>query len=207
MSSSLHIYLLDEAATRALVGCRSEENLEFFRTHYADRLEEQDDDFRAEIAAGAPTAYEAVRAVIDGGPFDAPAQYAFRYGYAYEWLCSLTGSFLPNDRFTPHRGAWLSTVDEGLRAMGVTAVTVSAFGAQGLPEPLPRTELPGCGVWTPEEISRALEQFNVTMRAAEAGERPFPELEKEIVDAVFQSLGWAQAAADREGLSVVGFRF
>lgn len=73
-----------------------------------------DDYFSHEIANGAPTTYEALRAVVYGGPFSDNKEHAFQYGYAYKRLCSLTGSFLDNSRFTPHRGSWLSVVDEGV---------------------------------------------------------------------------------------------
>ncbi|GAB2852643.1 hypothetical protein GCM10027074_19370 [Streptomyces deserti] len=201
MSSSLSVYLLDVAATRALVGSGDEQLLQVIRDTFGDQLAHDDDYFRHEIEQGAPTAYEALRAVVHGGPFSEDKDHAFQYGYAYKRLCELTGSFLPNDRFTPHRGDWLSVVDEGLRALRITAVSVADFGYDGLPEPLPYTHTPGCGAWTPEEIARALEQFEATKAANHA-----PPLEPEVVEAVMQCLDWMRYAEARPGFGVIGFR-
>ncbi|GHG63036.1 DUF7691 family protein [Streptomyces griseocarneus] len=205
MSSSLSVYLLDVTATRALVGSRDDQLLEVIRTQFGDSLARDDDYFSYSIKEGAPTAYEALRAVIYGGPFSDDQDHAFQYGYAYDRLCSLTGSFLDNSCFTPHRGDWLSVVDEGLTALGITAVSVAAFSYNGLPEPLPYTHTPGCGEWTPEAITQALEQFEATKRAVdESGQAPL--LEPEVVEAVMQCLGWMRHAKARPGFGVIGFR-
>ncbi|WP_035868551.1 DUF7691 family protein [Kitasatospora cheerisanensis] len=208
MSSSLHVYLLDVAATRALVGSGDDRLLEAVRTEFAGRLAEADEYFEFDLADGAPTAYEALRAVVHGGPFDAPAQFTFQYGYAYERLCEFTGRFLPNDSFTPHRGDWLSVVDRGLADLGVTALSVSDFAHGSAPSPVPRSYTPGCGSWTPEQVAQALRQFGDTMEAVEAGRIPLPPLgDQTVVDAVFQALGWMKAAAELPGHGVIGFRF
>lgn len=205
MSSSLSVYLLDVTTTRALVGSRDDQLLEVIRAEFADSLARDDDYFSHAIAKGAPTAYEALRAIIYGGPFSDDQDHAFQYGYAYDRLCSLTGSFLDNSCFTPHRGDWLSVVDQGLTALGITAVSVAAFGYNDLPEPLPYTHTPGCGEWTPEAITQALEQFEATKRAVdESGHAP--PLESEVVEAVMQCLGWMQHAKARPGFGVIGFR-
>lgn len=206
MSSSLSVYLLDVAATRALVGSRDDQLLKVVRGSFGDDLARDDGYFGDAIQDGAPTAFEALRAVVRGGPFSEDGEHAFQYGYAYSRLCSLTGSFLRNDCFTPHRGDWLSVVDQGLKALGVTAVSVEAFGYSDLPAPLPYTYTPGCGEWTPEDIAQALEQFEATKRAVdEAGQAP--PLEPEVVDAVMQCVGWMRSAASRPDFGVIGFRF
>lgn len=206
MSSSLSVYLLDVTATRALVGSRDDQLLEVIHNNFGDELARDDDYFGHAIEQGAPTAYEALRAVVHGGPFSENADHAFRYGYAYQRLCSLTGSFLNNDCFTPHRGDWLSVVDQGLRELGITAVSVEAFGYSDLPAPLPYTSTPGCGEWTPEHIAQALAQFEATKQAAdESGQAP--PLKPEVVEAVMQCLGWMRHAQARPGFGVIGFRF
>lgn len=199
MSSSLSVYLLDVAATRAFVGSRDEQLLEAIRANSRDDLARDDDYHRRAIERGAPTADEALRAVVYGGPFSDSREHAFQYGYAYERLCSLTGVFLPNDCFTPHKGDWLSVVDEGLKALGITAVSVEAFSHGAPPAPLPYTFTPGCGEWTPEHIAQALKQFEETKRED-------PPLEPEVVEAAMQCLGWMRRAEVRPGLGVIGFR-
>ncbi|WUL56886.1 hypothetical protein OHS16_01490 [Streptomyces sp. NBC_00344] len=146
--------------------------------------------------------YEALHAVVQGGPFSDDKAHAFQYGYAYERLCSLPGSLLDNSCFTPRRGDWLSVVDQGLRALNITAVSVAAFGNSDLPAPLPWTYAPGCGEWTPAQIGQALEQFVATMAAGHA-----PPLDPEVVEAVMQCLGWMRRAEAQPGFGITGFPF
>ncbi|WP_151773933.1 DUF7691 family protein [Streptomyces abyssomicinicus] len=206
MSSSLNVYLLEVAATRALVGSKDEQLLEVVRDRFGDALDRDDRWFAHAIEEGAPTAFEALRAVVHGGPFSRNEDHGFRYGYAYERLCGLTGVPLDNGCFTPHRGDWLTVVDNGLKTLGVTAVSVEEFGFGGLPAPLPRADTPDYGEWTPGAIAEALEQFEATRREVDAsGEAP--PLEPEVADAVMQCVGWMRRAAARPGFGVVGFRF
>ncbi|MFJ4921015.1 hypothetical protein [Streptomyces sp. NPDC088725] len=204
MSSSLSVYLLDVAATRALVGSRDAQLLQVIRESFGDELAFDDDYFSHEIERGAPTAYEALRAVVEGGPFSDDEGHAFQYGYAYRRLCSLTGSFLDNDCFTPHRGGWLSEAGQGMKALGITAVSVEDFEFGHLPT-LPYTYTPGCGEWTPDRIAQALAEFEATKRAIDASGQA-PPLEPYVVDAVMQCLGWMRHAAARPGFGVIGFR-
>lgn len=198
MSSSLSVYLVDVTATRALIGSGDEELLAAIRGNWANDLARDDDYHRDAIEQGAPTASEAVGAVVHGGPFHENPEHAFQYAYAYERLCSFTGVFLPNDCFTPHRGAWLSVVDQALEARGVTAVSVEDFGYGSLPAPLPYNSTLSCGVWTPDDIARALEQFESAAHPAD---------ESDTAAAVTQCLGWIRRAAARPGFGVIGFRY
>ncbi|MFI8965878.1 hypothetical protein ACIGO8_27630 [Streptomyces sp. NPDC053493] len=202
MSSSLSVYLLDPKATRALAGSGDEQLLEVIRDRFGDDLARDDDWFSSQIKDGAPTAYEALRAVVHGGPFDASEQHAFQYGYAYKRLCALTGGFLDNSSFSPFRGDWLEVVDEGLTALRITAVSVAEFGySGGMPAGIPRAyDLPYCGEWTHEQCLAALEQFEQTKRDGHA-----PPLEPEVVDAVMDVIGWLRHAEARPGFGVIGF--
>ncbi|KUJ66597.1 hypothetical protein ACZ90_34860 [Streptomyces albus subsp. albus] len=200
MSSSLSVYLLDVAATRALVGSGDDQLLKVVGSRFGDELARDDEYFRHAIEKGAPTAYQALRAVVHGGPFSDDADHAFQYGYAYKRLCDLTGAFLDNDCFTPHRGDWLSVVDQALAALRITAVSVASFDRTELPAPLPWTSPPGCGTWTPEQIARALEQFEATRAVGHA-----PPLDPAVVEAVMQCVGWLRHAQARPGSGVIGF--
>ncbi|WP_329468577.1 DUF7691 family protein [Streptomyces sp. NBC_01431] len=164
-----------------------------------------DDYFSGEIERGAPTAYEALQAVLHGGPFSDDQEVAFQYGYAYERLCELTGSFLDNSSFTPHRGDWLSVVDQGLKALVITAVSVESFSNSDLPDPPPYAHTPGCGEWTSAQITSALAQFESSKQAIDASGQA-PPLEPEVVEAVTQCLDWMRHAAAKPGFGVIGFR-
>ncbi|MER5494434.1 hypothetical protein [Streptomyces sp. NPDC002490] len=200
MSSSLSLYLLDATATRALIGCRDDRLLDVLRERFAHDLTRDDEYHRDAIERGAPTAEAALHAVVHGGPFSKDRSHAFQYGYAYERLCSFDGAFLPNDWFTPHRGDWLSVVDRGLGALGITAVSVESFGHGGPPAPLPSSFTPACGEWTPDDIARALEQYEA------AGSHRTPPQDPEVAQAVAQCLGWMRRAKALPGFGVVGFR-
>ncbi|WP_052852194.1 DUF7691 family protein [Streptomyces avicenniae] len=206
MSSSLSVYLLDIAATRALVGSRDDELLAWVRAAFPDLLAQDDDYFSHAIEQGAPTASEALHAVVHGGPFSENRDHAFTYGYAYKRLCSLTGRFLDNNSFTPHRGDWLSMVDEGLKTRGVTAVSVADFGYGSLPSPLPWADAPSCGEWAPEHIAEALRQYEAGQGAVAASGQA-SALEPAVEEAVTQCLGWIRMAAAKPGFGVIGFRF
>ncbi|MFC8718035.1 hypothetical protein [Kitasatospora sp. NPDC057198] len=203
MSSSLSVFLLDTAATRALVGSRDEQLLRAVEENFGDALASDDEWFSHQIANGAPGAAEALRAVVHGGPYPAAPEYAFQYSYAYQRLCRLTGSFLDNSSFSPFRGTWLSVVDEGLRALRITEVSLAEFhyGA-AVPDGVPpsMSEYPTCGEWTHERCVAALEQFEQTVRDDHA-----PPLEPEVVDAVADVLGWLRHAQRRPGFGVIGF--
>ncbi|MGW7072146.1 DUF7691 family protein [Streptomyces sp. NPDC054855] len=206
MSSCLSVYLLDVTATRALIGSRDDDLLTVIRERFSAQLTRADDEFADSIKeSGAPTAFEALKAVVHGGPFS-DENHAFQYGYAFERLCDVTGSFLNNSRFTPHRGDWLSVVDEGMAAMGITAVSVEDFWLGSLPSPLPRTHVLDCGQWTHEQCTKALEQFEAAKQAVDASGQA-PPLEPEVVEAVLQCVGWLRHAVARPGHGVIGFRY
>ncbi|MGW6944211.1 DUF7691 family protein [Streptomyces xanthophaeus] len=201
MSSSLSVFLIDPKAAQALVGSGDEQLLQVIRDSFGDDMKRDDDWFSSEIADGAPNADEALSAVVRGGPFSDEDQYAFQYAYAYKRLVSLTGSFLDNSSFSPYRGDWLSMVDEGLRALNITAVSVEEFSYSRLPRPLPYAHTPGCGTWTPEQCAQALEQFEETKRQGHA-----PPLDPEVVDAVMDIIGWLRHTESRPGFGIIGFR-
>ncbi|MFG2116869.1 hypothetical protein ACGFRB_30240 [Streptomyces sp. NPDC048718] len=201
MSSCLTAYLLDIPATHALVGSKDEQLLATIRDRFADDLARDDDWFSDQIEDGAPTAFEALTAVVHGGPYDADDEHSFQYGYAYKRLCGLTGFFLDNSSFCPFRGDWLEMVDEGMKALRVTAVSVAELGYfGGLPAGIPGYDLPRCGEWTHESCVAALEEFEQTKRDGHA-----PPLEPEVVEAVMSVIGWLRMAASRPGFGVIGF--
>ncbi|CAL9350429.1 hypothetical protein SUDANB121_00466 [Nocardiopsis dassonvillei] len=140
---------------------------------------------------------EAIRAVIEGGPFD-PEQ-GTMYGYAYRWICEFHGRFLDNSDFSPMRAGWLETVGEGMRALGVTAVDVEDFGLGHAPEPIPAPDfLPCYGEWSPERCRKALEQWESATDTDRAGLDPY------VLQAVEACMGWCRTA-DAAGRGVAGF--
>ncbi|MFD8087590.1 hypothetical protein ACFV4F_38550 [Kitasatospora sp. NPDC059722] len=201
MSSSLSAYLIDPTAARGFVGSGDEQLLQVIRDEFGKTLAADDAWFSSQIEEGAPTAYEALHAVVHDGPYSDNPDHAFQYGYAYKRLVSLAGSFLDNSNFCPFRGSWLEVVDEGLQALRITAVSVAEFGhSSGMPDGIPCSYLPGCGEWTHERCLEALEQFEQTKRDDHA-----PPLDPEVVDAVFDVISWLRHAQAHPGFGVIGF--
>ncbi|MET2715680.1 hypothetical protein ABXV03_08025 [Streptomyces harbinensis] len=198
MSYGLNLFLVDPALVRGIVGGRDEKQRRMMGGRFKRAMARDDDWFADRIAEGAPTAYEALRAVIDGGPFD-PA-HAFQYAYAYQRICEFHGRRLDNSSFSPFRYGWLGRVDEGLTALGVTAVEVTSFTYADFPAPLPRPEeLPGHGTWSAADCARALEQWEATTPDQRAA------LDPEVREAVESIADWLRHTAAKPDAGVLGF--
>ncbi|MGW6820084.1 DUF7691 family protein [Streptomyces sp. NPDC055005] len=209
MSSSLTVFLFDPEFTRGFVGSRDDESMQAIHAEFRDEMARDDDWFSSAIANGAPTSAEALHALVYGGPFHENPQHAFQYGHAYKRLCTLTGSRLDNSWFCPFRGDWLEVVDEGLRALRVTAISLAEFGQYGgLPATVPSYDLPRCGEWTHEQCLEALAQFEQSRREGQA-----PPLDPSVLGAIEEVVGRLRGARTarprpaqaRPGSGIVGF--
>ncbi|MFD5011996.1 DUF7691 family protein [Streptomyces chartreusis] len=101
MSSSLSVYLLDIAATRALVGSRNHQLLEVISERFGDDLACDDNYFSYEIEQGAPKAYDALREVVHGGPVNSDEDHAFQPDLARSPGRSRPGGSASLDRSDP----------------------------------------------------------------------------------------------------------
>ncbi|CAM5500320.1 hypothetical protein GCM10010329_72920 [Streptomyces spiroverticillatus] len=200
MSYSLSLYLVDPSTVRSAVGSGDDKLRRMIGGRFKSRMAHDDQWFASEIAEGAPTRYEALRAVIAGGPFEEPS--AFQYTYAYQMVCEFHGRFLDNSSFSPFRGSWLEEVEKGMAALGMTAVELTDFSYGSPPSPLPRpVEVPGYGEWSAADCAEALRQW----RASTPEQRD--RLDDEVLRAVESVVGWLEAAEAKEGAGVVGFFF
>ncbi|MCX5207144.1 hypothetical protein OG897_37785 [Streptomyces sp. NBC_00237] len=200
MSYSLSLFLVDPAKVRSVIGSGDDKLRRMMGGRFKAEFPRHDDYFASEIEQGAPTRYDALRAVIAGGPFD--ERFGFQYGYAYEMVCRFHGRWLDNSGFSPFRGSWLETVDEGLQQIGVTAVEVTDFNYGSLPSELPGPEFVPCyGEWSAEDCQKALAQWEASTPEQRA------ELDSEVLEAVETAVGWLKQARERPGAGVVGFFF
>jgi hypothetical protein len=197
MSSHLYTYLLDLPKIRALVGSGDEQLLEVIRQHFGDRMATADEQFDYLIEAGAPTAYEALRAVINGGPF---GHHAFQYRLAYQRLCELTGFDLSANVFSHFRGDWLDEVDKGLASLNVTAISLFYFTLPQVPVPVEQSPEVGYGEWSPDQIAQALHQFRTSVSDGTARQG-----DPEVTAAVAECLSWMHVAESKPGLGIAGF--
>ncbi|MEV6398660.1 hypothetical protein AB0M39_28435 [Streptomyces sp. NPDC051907] len=197
MSYGLSLYLVDLAAVRGAIASGDEKLRRMMGGRFKRDLARDDDYFADEIANGAPTRYEALRAVIDGGPFD--AAHGFQYGYAYKMVCEFHGRFLFNNHFSPFRGSWLDDVDKGMAELGVKAVAVTDFMYGSAPAPLPSSELPGYGEWSAEQCREGLAQWEASAQEQRAA------LDPEVLAAVESCVEWMRQAQAKEGYGIAGF--
>ncbi|MGW7416341.1 DUF7691 family protein [Streptomyces sp. NPDC054863] len=198
MSYSLTLYLVDPGTVRGAVGSGDDKLRRMIGGRFKAQIRHDDDWFASEIERGAPTRADAVRAVLEGGPFD--AEFAFQYAYAYKLVCEFYGRSLFNNHFSPYRGDWLEEVDKGLKAVGIEAVEITEFSYGSLPEGLPRPDdLPGYGEWSAEECRTALTQWEASTPEQRAA------LDSEVLAAVESIVEWLRQAGAKEGAGVVGF--
>ena len=198
MSMGLSVYLLDLGAARGAIGSGDEKLRRMIGGRFKRQIAAADVEFDDEVQGGAPSRYEALRAVIEGGPFD--SRYGFQYGYAYQLVCEFYGKPLFNNDFSPYRGSWLEEVDAGLAQLGIKAVELTEFAYGAPPSPLPRPEwVPGYGEWSPEKCREALDQWeNTTPDERQA-------LDSEVREAIESCVEWLRAAQKKEGFGVAGF--
>ena len=201
MGFALTLYVTPLDRVHAAVGSRDDKLRRMISGRFKDDMARTDRFLSSAIeAVGAPSMHDALRAVIEGGPFE--RAHAFQYYYAYERICRHFGKYLNNNDFSPFRGDWLAQVDAGFAALGVDMVEVSAFMHGAPPAPLPRPDdLLGYGEWTQSRCRQALAQYDAS--AAEARS----QLPPRVRDAIESCVGWMRAARAEASLGVVGFFF
>jgi hypothetical protein len=198
MSFGLSLYLVDLARVRGAVGSGDVKLRRMIGGRFKAQLAHDDEWFATEIEDGAPSRYDALRAVIDGGPFD--DRHGFQYGYAYKMICEFHGRFLFNNHFSPFRSGWLERVDEGFRELGIKAVGVTDFMYGAPPSPLPRpSDLPGYGEWSTEQCGEALAQWEASDPDRRAG------LDAEVREAIESCVEWTRLARAEDGRGIAGF--
>lgn len=161
-------------------------------------LQSKADYFATEISGGAPSPFDAVRALIMG---TVPEKgHGFMYAYGYETIIEHFGRFLDNNAFSSIRWSYMEEVEK-------------AFNRAGLAETLPFSDLycgkalckfphpddfPCYGYWSPETVV--------------AGQKKFAELELPadmegyLKDALLAVRGWVNSAASK-GEGILGFYY
>ncbi|MCP3012124.1 hypothetical protein NGM33_02180 [Nocardiopsis dassonvillei] len=197
MSYALTTYVVDLDVLHGSVGSKDDKLRRMIGGRFRQHLAHFDSQFDHVVDAGGPTVRDAIRAVIEGGPFD--DRHGTMYGYAYKWICEFHGRALFNNDFSPMRYGWLETVDAGLKALGVTAVGVEEFSFGGFPSPIPAPEdLPGYGEWSLTECQKALEQWEAATDEGRAA------LDPAVLSAAESCVDWCRTAV-AAGRGVAGF--
>ncbi|MFD3683792.1 hypothetical protein ACFWTE_03070 [Nocardiopsis sp. NPDC058631] len=194
MSYALMTYVVDLDTLHSSIGSKDDKLRRMIGGRFKQHLAHFDSQFDH---TDGPSIRDAIRAVIEGGPFD--ERHGAVYGYAYKWICEFHGRALHNGDFSPMRAGWLETVDEGLSELGVTAVGVAEFGYGRAPSPVPAPDfLPCYGEWSLAECQKALEQWE-----AVTGERR-AALDSSVLEAAESCMDWCRSAV-AVGRGVAGF--
>lgn len=144
------------------------------------------------------TEYQALEAVINGGPF--LGQCADRYVDAIEGL-SLYFGVEQLGSFGPYHGDSLGDLDEALGVLGVDAIWLGVFEGGGhMGEISLWVEGAGGGTWTHEECKQAVAQWDAT--TSEQRARLGGDAEEELS---VRWMTWARRAAESEGLGIIGW--
>jgi hypothetical protein len=191
----LSLYVVDLETVDGMVGSKDNGHFERISVECAEDMTQLDEDSTEHIAEGAPTAAEALRAVIDGGPFD--QRYANDYLDVYESMCSVLGAELDN-LWGPVDFDWPARVDKGLTALGMR-VSVRTFASNRLPTGLPHPTMAGYGAWAEQDCSAALDRWAATLPEQRAG------LEPDVLEGIENCVAWMQEVKRFPGTSIVGF--
>jgi hypothetical protein len=191
----LSLYLVDLDSLNAVVGSGDDRHFDRIAVECAEAMAQADADCADRIAEGAPTAAEALRSVIDGGPFS--HRYANDYLDAYESVCSVLGAE-SDGVWGPFDFAWPSRIDKGLAALGIR-LSVRAFAGQRLPGGLPAPAAAGHGQWSGPDCWAALGQWE----AALPDQRN--ELAPDVLEGIEDFVAWIREIKRFPGASIVGF--
>ncbi|MET9713161.1 hypothetical protein ACFW3Z_08685 [Nocardiopsis alba] len=192
MSSSLSPYVVDLDVLHSGIGSKDDKLRRMIGGRFKKHLDFDDQQFDSLIEEGAPNIRDAIRTVIEGGPFD--DRHGTMYSYAYKWMCEFHGRFQVNGDFCPMKYDWLEMVDEGLEQIGVTAVDVSSFSHGSVPSPIPSPVdlVPGYGEWSLEQCREALEQWEAATDEAKSA------VDSEVLHAIETCMGWCRNATALE---------
>lgn len=193
MSFALMTYVVDLDTLNSSIGSKNDELCRMIGDQFKRHLADYDRQFDDDLAI-----HEAIRAVIDGGPFD--QQYGYKYAYAYRWICAFHGRALDNRDFSPMGVEWLDMVDGGLRELDVPAVRLGGFSGGFVPSPIPSPDdmFPSYGEWSLTKCRKALEHWESVNDERKAA------LDPEVLEAVESCMGWCETAAT-DGRGVAGF--
>lgn len=178
------------------VGSRDEKLVQRISRYSAEAWSSEDDYWSDEIADGAPTSSAALRAVIDGGPFD--EHYGHRYRWAYQNICEfLFADYgMSDEYFSGFRSGWLEDVGKGLEQLGITTAQLSNLVYLGSPALLPGSEGLQSGEWDNATCRAGLDQWHASTPEQRAALHP------EVLGAVVNCVGWmAEVVALSDQLS------
>ncbi|HVK65691.1 MAG TPA: hypothetical protein VM694_14510, partial [Polyangium sp.] len=180
-----------QAELRALVGSGDEALIATLVSEHDHALAEVD-----RLDAGAPSAAEAVAALVRGHMEDGESN--FKYGYALELACRQLGQELSNQHWSRMHGEWFDAVEDAFTELGgKTKVSNDVFWS-GPPVELPFIDdFPAIGTVPAEGVKPLLAELDAALAKARSSQENA---------ALRELLAWLRIA-DRDALGIVTFYY
>ena len=190
MSSAISVYAVPLSRLKYVVGSGDRAVIDATIADYKAFLTGIDTiDGEAEMTSADAVADLVNGVATENGP-------GYLYGYALEALCGHIGKELPNICPIARASGWIRETDAALEGKGVPVrIGTLVFGGSPVPIPEP-DDAPCIGAWPASVIPAALEAFRSL---------DLTDVDDEMAETFAQVRGWLEAAAQRPGVSIIGF--
>lgn len=191
MGYNVQAYAIGLEQLRAVIGSSDEARIGALLDTYARELDDIE-----QIDASAPSATDAVRALIAGRMEDGEVN--FKYGYALELLCRELGQQLPNEFWSAMNGEWFDAVDDAFAELGGGTKLCSEVFWSGPPVDLPFIDdFPAIGAVLPEQVPPLVAAMTSALSSAPSTRE---------VSALRELLEWLRTA-ERDGRGIITFYY
>jgi hypothetical protein len=165
---------------------------------FKSRLAQRAESFSNEIGNGAPSPFDAVRALIMG---PVPEKgHGNMYAYAYETIIEHHGRFLDNGAFSSMRWAHMDAVEEGFKRTGLDSALPfgDLYRGKALCAFPPPDDFPSMGYWSPEQVISGRNRF---------GEITVPgDIDTSVAESLAAVRGWVNSAGAK-GEGIISFYY
>ncbi len=196
MSYGLMVYSVDLDKVIAACGSGDDKLRRMICGRFRNDLSRRQDWFSSEIEGGAPSPFDAIRALIMGDP--PMVGHGFMYGYAYKDLVGHFGQSQYNNPFSPCNHAWIEAIGATLTTLGASTLSMSNLQYGGSPVKFPNPDdFPAFGYWSRDDVLAG----NDLLNGPEFQSDLVPPDHAEAIDAI---RGWLTFAAGRRD-AIVAF--
>ncbi|MDI1448559.1 hypothetical protein [Polyangium sp. 6x1] len=197
MSYGLTIYAVKFDKLKPVFGSGDDKLRRQICGRFKERLAGQADWFKTEIAGGAPTPFDAVKALIMG---TVPEKgHGFMYAYGYERIVEHFGRYLDSNAFSSIRWAFMEEVETAWKSSGLDEVLPFSdlYCSKALCKFPPPDDFPNHGYWSPEQVVAGNKLFAETEIRAETDY---------VRDAILSARRWVKEASAK-GEGIVAFYY
>jgi len=157
MSYGYMAWAVDIDKLKEVCGSKDEKLVRMICGRFKHDVADLDDTFDYLIRSGAPTARQALTALIDGAEM---VGHGAMYAYAFKLLVEHFGKSLDNSALYPTGLEFPGEVDKVLKAGGVTVISLSGLSYGSAPVKFPSPDdFPRFGHLTAEQVKQAQRQL------------------------------------------------